>query len=377
LRSRRPASASATAVLSEKQQQAAAAPSAAKRQIKADTKKTVPDKKKARKQKQQAATAASPQPPMQRKLQPDLLLLGAHVSVAGGLHRAFANARAIGADSLALFVRNQRRWESKPLLPEEAAEFQSAMRSSGFKPEAALPHGSYLINCASPNAEVRRRSLTALIDEMDRCRRLGLQLYNLHPGSAGAANHDRPVAIERLADALAEALTTVPDVCLVLENAAGQGGSLGGSFTELGDILTAVRGRLPAATDADSRLGVCIDTCHAFAYGYDLRCRAGLDAAFAELAEALGHRPLLRGLHLNDSRGGLGSRVDRHADIGDGQLGAAAFRLLLRHPAVTAAAAARPLPMVLETPGVDRYGLQLAALRDLLRDPDEEGDGRE
>ena len=255
-------------------------------------------------------------------------LFGAHESVAGGLHTAFERIEKVGGKALQIFTRNQRQWDGAPVSPSESLAFAEAWKRWGSYPVAS--HASYLLNPASPSDELRRRSVLALAGELDRCRELNIPWVVLHPGARLDSTLEE--ALERAAEALDDAfgLSGGDGPLILLENTAGQGSGIGSSFGELAGIL--------ALSKKSERLGLCLDTCHAFAAGYDIRTRAGLDSALSQLD--LGRLKLL---HVNDSKGGLGARLDRHEHIGAGAIGADGFRNILRHPALAG------LPMVLET----------------------------
>ena len=229
--------------------------------------------------------------------------IGAHVSISGGVFNAPLNARAIGAAGFALFTKNQRQWHAPALAPEAVEEFKKNCTECGFVPEAILPHDSYLINLGQPDAEKRAVSLSAFIDELDRCRTLGLKMLNFHPGSHLRLVSERE-GCQIIASSVREALLQVPDVCAVFENTAGQGSNLGYTFAQLAQMLEAV--------NMPGRVGVCLDTCHACAAGYDLATEEGFEACFAEFDRLIGLE-FLRGMHLNDSKGVCGGKLDRHS----------------------------------------------------------------
>ncbi len=260
--------------------------------------------------------------------------VGAHVSTKGGVENAPLNAKAIGAKAFALFTRNQRQWRAKPLEPLQIETFKANLAEAGIAPRHVLPHDSYLINLAHPETAGLEKSRAAFVDEMRRCALLGLELLNFHPGS-----HLRKLseseALARVAASIDIALERVPGVTAVIETTAGQGSNLGYRFEHLAAIIDQVEDK--------SRVGVCIDTCHIFVAGYDLRTPAACEATFAEFDEVVGFR-YLRGMHLNDSKPGLGQRVDRHASLGAGHIGWEAFRYIMRD------ARFDEIPMVLETP---------------------------
>ncbi len=259
--------------------------------------------------------------------------VGAHVSTKGGVENAPINAHNIGAKAFALFTKNQRQWKGKPLTEESITAFKANLAEIGIAPEHVLPHDSYLINLGHPEKEARQKSRDAFLDEMQRCEQLGLQLLNFHPGS-----HLNQIDEEQCLDLIAEsvnwALEQTRGVVAVIENTAGQGSNLGYRFEHLARIIEQVEDK--------SRVGVCLDTCHTFTAGYDLRTPEACEATFAEFENVVGFR-YLRGMHLNDAKPELGSRVDRHESIGKGKVGLAAFRYIMNDPRF------EEIPMVLET----------------------------
>ena len=278
--------------------------------------------------------------------------LGAHQSIDGGLHRAVVRAREAGCEVLQVFTRNSNQWRAKNLAQEEIALFREALVREGIGGVAA--HGSYLINMASPDDVIYRRSVEALGLELDRCEALGIPSLVLHPGAHIGAGLEAGIA--RIAAAIDEALGERPGVAtrVLLEVWAGQGSTIGGRFEEIRDILGRVR--------EPERIGVCFDTCHAFAAGYDLRTRAAYDETFEAFDRAIGVGKIAA-FHLNDSKGELGCNLDRHEHIGKGWIGLEAFRLLLNDPRFT------NVPKYLETPkGLDlREDIEnLGALRALI-----------
>lgn len=258
-------------------------------------------------------------------------LLGAHMSIAGGLHRAVERAVALGCTALQIFTRNASQWQAKPLAEAEVARFRAAWRDSGIGPIAV--HDSYLINLASPDPALRQRSIRAFGEELDRCHRLGTGALVMHPGAHLGTGVE--AGLERLCDSFRHiAATAPPAVEILLENTAGQGTGLGADFAQLGEVMA----RVP-----ELQFGLCLDTCHAFAAGYDLSGEAGYAALMAEIDRCLG-LDRLRLIHVNDSKKPLGSRVDRHEHPGRGAIGLAAFRRLMRDPRLGA------VPKILETP---------------------------
>ncbi len=277
--------------------------------------------------------------------------IGAHVSAAGGVQNAPLNAGRIGATAFALFTKNQRQWRAKALAAEEIRAFQENCRRQGFGPRQILAHASYLINLGHPDREGLEKSRAALIDEMRRCRELGLLALNIHPGSRlGRITEEE--CLSRIARSISLALEEVPEVSVVIENTAGQGGHVGHRFEHLAAVLERVADR--------SRVRVCLDTCHAFAAGYDLASAEGYAETLARFEAVVGFS-CLAGLHLNDSRNALGSRVDRHAGIGQGALGLEAFRRIMRDPRFDG------IPLILETPDPDRWPEEIRLLRELAK----------
>jgi deoxyribonuclease IV len=270
---------------------------------------------------------------------PPMARLGAHVSVAGGTHKAFERGRDIGCDALQIFVKNANRWSGRPLAEDEIEAFRKAHEESGLP---VVAHASYLINLASPDPEIRDKSLAALIDELDRCDRLGVPGLVLHPGAHMREGVE--AGVERVARSLDQVHEARPalEVRVLLENTAGQGSTLGSDFDELGRVLERV--------DDPGRLGICFDSCHAFVAGYDLRDEAGYDATLEALDRAAG-LARLAAIHLNDALQPLGSRKDRHANILKGEIGAGFFARITHDDRFA------ELPMVLETPlGDDGLG---------------------
>ncbi len=273
--------------------------------------------------------------------------IGAHVSVAGGVARAPGNAAGIGANAFAFFTKNQRQWVGKPLTDEDITAFQDNCKTHDIKPEYILPHDSYLINLGHPEPEKLERSRSAFIDEMQRCEQLGLKRLNFHPGShLGKITEGE--CLSRIAESINEALASTAGVTAVIENTAGQGTNLGFRFEHLAAIIGQVRDR--------SRVGVCIDTCHAFSAGYDLRTAEGCDAVFEEFDQTVGFNRL-RGVHLNDSGKELGSRVDRHRSLGQGLLGIEVFKYIMRDERFD------DVPMILETIDASIWAEEIKLLR--------------
>jgi deoxyribonuclease-4 len=259
--------------------------------------------------------------------------VGAHVSAAGGVENAPLNAQKIGAKAFALFTKNQRQWVAKPLTEESIEAFKRNLDAVGIAPKHVLPHDSYLINLGHPEAEGIEKSRSAFIDEMARCNQLGLKLLNFHPG-AHLNKIDESKSLDRVAESINIALEKTSGVTAVIENTAGQGTNLGYSFEHLAQIIDGVEDK--------SRVGVCIDTCHTFTAGYDMRTLATSEQTFNDFGKIVGFE-YLRGMHLNDSKPDLGSRVDRHHSLGLGKLGLEVFKFIMND------ARFDEIPMVLET----------------------------
>ncbi len=273
--------------------------------------------------------------------------IGAHVSAAGGVEAAPVAAQALGANAFALFTRNQKAWVSKPLTTTNISEFRKRIAEAGFTAQQILPHDSYLINLGSPDPEGLEKSRRAFLDEMQRCEQLGLTLLNFHPGS-----HLKQISPEECLDRIAESinltLEATQGITAVIENTAGQGSNLGFRFEQLARIIAGVNDK--------SRVGVCIDTCHAFAAGYDLASPAGYDATFDEFDRVIGFDKL-RAMHLNDSKKECGSHVDRHESIGQGCIGEAFFARLMADPRFD------DRPLILETPNPEIWAEEISWLR--------------
>ncbi len=275
--------------------------------------------------------------------------IGAHVSASGGVENAPQNAAAIGASAFALFTKNQRQWMAANLTEEPIALFQSRCAEHGFTAAQILPHDSYLINLGHPEEEGLEKSRSAFIDEMLRCEQLGLDRLNFHPGS-----HLKKISPEESLDRIAEsiniALEKSKGVTAVIENTAGQGSNLGFSFYHLAYIINRVEDR--------SRVGVCLDTCHTFAAGYDLTTEQACDATFEEFEQVVGFE-YLRGMHLNDAMKGIGSRVDRHAPLGEGMIGLRCFEYIMGDARFDG------IPLILETPDESRWSEEIKMLREM------------
>ena len=274
--------------------------------------------------------------------------IGAHVSIAGGVQNAVANAVELGATAIGMFTRNQRIWNQRPLSEEDAAAFRDALDEHGFAPHHVLPHDSYLINLGSSDPEVVAKSRAAFLDEMSRCQMLGLRYLNFHPGApkqGAALSVER--CIEQIAGYVNETLEQTEGVTAVVECTAGQGTNVGRTFAELAALIERI--------GDPGRAGVCLDTCHLFAAGYDLRTRDGYERMLEEFDATVGLRHL-RGWHLNDSKGDLGSRVDRHAAIGAGLIGREPFTWIVQDPRFD------EMPLILETPEPENWAKEIAEL---------------
>ncbi len=272
--------------------------------------------------------------------------VGAHTSASGGVFNAAKNAKEIGAKAFALFTKNQKRWEAKPLDGETIDKFQRALDDAGILPKHVLPHDSYLINLGHPDEQKLIKSRMAFIDELERCEQLGLDRLNFHPGShleklTKKQKEDTELITEienKCLDVIAESINIALDktsgVKAVIENTAGQGSNLGYKFEHLASIIEKVEDK--------SRVGVCIDTCHMFTAGYDIRTREAYDATWKSFADIVGFE-YLSGMHINDSKPPLGSRVDRHHSLGQGEIGLDAFGFIMNDERMD------DIPLVLET----------------------------
>lgn len=271
------------------------------------------------------------------------------MAVAGGVSSAPVNAAAIGAKAFALFTRNPSRWTSKPISDKEAEAFKRNCEVYGYSPACILPHDSYLINLGSPDAAKLAQSREAFLDEFRRCEQLGLTMLNFHPGSH-LNQMDADACLDLIAESINATLALTQGVKAVIENTAGQGSNLGFSFAQIARIIDGVEDK--------SRVGVCIDTCHTFAAGYDIAADEGYEAVWKEFDETVGLN-YLSGMHLNDSKKGLGSRVDRHESLGKGAIGARLFELLMNDPRTD------NIPLILETPDDSLWADEIAWLYSL------------
>ena len=275
--------------------------------------------------------------------------IGAHVSISGGVENAPLNAASIGATAFALFTKNQRQWSAPGYSAEQIAAFKENCRKYDFTPAQILPQDSYLINLGQPDKVKRDKALAAFVDELTRCQQLGLDRLNFHPGSTLKLISEAE-GCRIIGETVRAALDEVPEVTAVFENTAGQGSNLGYSFDQLAAMIEAV--------DRPERVGVCIDTCHAFAAGYDLSTAEGFEQTFAEFDSKIGFK-YLRGMHLNDAKGVLGQKLDRHDSLGKGNLGFAAFERIVTDKRFDG------IPLILETPDEAIWHQEIAALQEL------------
>lgn len=265
--------------------------------------------------------------------------VGLHVSIAGSIDNAVDNARESNCDTFQIFTRNPRGWKYADLDPEEVKSFKEKLRQTGIGP--VVSHMPYLANLACPEDELYEKSKATLLAEVDRCEQLGVSYVVTHLGSH--LGRGREGGLERLTNALSLAAKRARDTQILLENMAGQANSMGSTFKDVKEILDGVKRK--------ERVGVCLDTCHCYAAGQDLHTEKSVDATLAKFNETIGF-DRLRIVHLNDSKGGLGSGLDRHEHIGMGYIGREGFKAFLHHPAI------RELPMILETPEDERRDAQ-------------------
>lgn len=277
--------------------------------------------------------------------------IGAHVSAAGGVEFAVERAHQIGATAFALFTKNQRQWNAAPLTDESIENFKAACLKYHYTSAQILPHDSYLINLGHPEQQPLEKSRAAFIDEMRRCEQLGLTLLNFHPGSH-LKKIDETDCLKRIAESINIALDKTKNVVAVIENTAGQGSNLGFKFEQLAAII--------ADVDDKKRVGVCIDTCHAFVAGYDLRTTETCEQTFAEFTDIVGFN-YLRGMHLNDAKSAFASRVDRHASLGEGNIGAIAFSYIMADRRFN------NIPLILETTNPAIWPQEIAWLKSQVK----------
>ncbi|WP_140919270.1 deoxyribonuclease IV [Limnobaculum xujianqingii] len=273
--------------------------------------------------------------------------VGAHVSASGGLDQAVIRAHELEATAFALFTKNQRQWRAAPLTEEVISDFRRACEQYHYSSAQILPHDSYLINLGHPVEEALQKSRDAFIDEMERCQQLGLTLLNFHPGSH-LMQIDEDECLKRIAESINIALDRTQNVVAVIENTAGQGSNLGFKFEHLAAIINDVEDK--------TRVGVCIDTCHAFAAGYDLRTEEDCEKTFTRFSDIVGFN-YLRGMHLNDAKSEFGSRVDRHNSLGEGNIGKTVFSYIMRDERFD------NIPLILETINPDIWKDEIAWLK--------------
>ena len=277
--------------------------------------------------------------------------VGAHVSASGGVENAVKNAVEIGAKAFALFTKNQRQWAAAPLSPKSIKSFRELCEKHDFQPFQILPHNSYLQNLGHPEKENLEKSRDAFIDELQRCEQLGLDRLNFHPGS-----HLNKISEEECLNTIAESINIALDktngVIAVIENTAGQGTNMGHKFEQIAHIIERVEDK--------SRVGVCIDTCHSYSAGYDLAHKEVFEKTFKHFDYVIGFK-YLKGMHLNDSKKELGSRVDRHDNIGMGTIGEEVFRLIMNDPRFD------NIPMVLETPNEELWKQEIELLYSFIQ----------
>jgi deoxyribonuclease IV len=276
--------------------------------------------------------------------------IGAHVSASGGVENAPLNAHQIGAGAFALFTKNQRQWYAAPLSQTSIIKFRENCEKFGYKPFQILPHDSYLINLGHPEKGPLEKSRGSFLDEMQRCEQLGLNRLNFHPGS-----HLQLASIEESLKIIAESINIALDktkgVTAVIENTAGQGSNLGHTFEEIKYIIDNIKDK--------SRVGVCIDTCHAYTSGYDIKTAEGFTETFNLFERIIGFR-YLKGMHLNDSKKEFATRVDRHENLGKGFLGEEVFRLIMNDVRFD------DMPLILETPDESLWETEIKKLYSLI-----------
>jgi deoxyribonuclease-4 len=277
--------------------------------------------------------------------------VGAHVSASGGVENAPVNANNIGAKAFAFFTKNQRQWFASPYKEENIINFKARCEEFGYSASNILPHSSYLINLGNPTDEGVKKSRQAFFDEMQRCEQLGITLLNFHPGS-----HLNEISVEKCLDRIAESINMALDrttgVCAVLENTAGQGTNLGHTFEQLAHIIDKVEDK--------SRVGVCLDTAHTLAAGYEIRTRETYDETFNKFDDIVGFS-YLKGMHINDSKKELASRVDRHDSLGKGLMNMDLFSFIMNDPRMD------NLPLILETPDESLWAEEIQLLYSLQK----------
>lgn len=276
--------------------------------------------------------------------------IGAHVSAAGGVENAPINAHKIGAKAFAFFTKNQRQWKAAPLTEKSIKLFKERCDELGFKSNHILPHDSYLINLGHPEEEGLTKSRVAFLDEMQRCEQLGIDRLNFHPGSH-LNKVDVDACLDRIAESINISLNQTKGVTAVIENTAGQGSNLGYNFEQIAHIIDKVEDK--------SRVGVCIDTAHTLAAGYEIRTEESFIATFEQFEKIIGIH-YLKGIHLNDSKKELGTKVDRHDSIGEGVMGMKVFELIMKDKRFD------NMPIILETPNESLWEEEIKTLYQLI-----------
>lgn len=277
------------------------------------------------------------------------LFIGAHTSAQGGVHHALLEGQSIGATTIQLFTANQKTWHTKPISDEEVARWEEALEQTGL--QKIMSHDSYLINLGSPSPESQEKSIQAFKNEIQRCHQLKLDFLNFHPGAALDSSEDQ--CLKQIVESISqvEEMAAQGPTRLLIEATAGQGSSVGHKFEHLGYLVEHLHKKVP--------IGVCIDTCHIFAAGYDIRTKEGWEQTLKEFDRSVGLK-YLYALHLNDSKNPLGSRKDRHAPLGEGEIGIEGFAAIMQNDHL------KHLPMYLETPdGVELWKKEIALLRKL------------
>jgi deoxyribonuclease-4 len=272
-------------------------------------------------------------------------LIGAHISIAKGLYTVQKQMDILKCETCAIFLKNQRRFKSSELNKLEIEKFKEAVKN----PEVILPHGSYLINLANP--ESFEKNMECFLDDLKRCNQLGIKLYNFHPGS-DVKKLGTSMAVKHIANNLNKAIEVVPEVIICIENMAGQGNVIGRTFEELGMIIKEIKDK--------ERIGITLDTCHLFAGGYDIRTEESFEKVMKEFDAKVGLK-YLKGMHLNDSKAALGSRVDRHESIGKGMIGLDAFKYIM------GSSYFEDIPMILETPDPEKYKSEIELLKSFIK----------
>jgi deoxyribonuclease IV len=273
--------------------------------------------------------------------------IGPHISIAGGVWNAPSRAKELGATGFGMFTKNQRQWKAKDLTEEDINRFQEALKESGYGADAILPHDSYLINLGHPEPEKLEKSRNAFTDEVGRVEQLGLRYLNFHPGSH-LKSIEPEACLDRIGESLNQTIDKTESAVLVIENTAGQGSNLGNRFEEIARIIDGVKDK--------TRVGVCLDTCHLFAAGYDLRTKESMEAVWADFDRLIGFT-FLKGMHLNDAKSDYASRVDRHHSLGEGNMGWEPFKKIMANPRFDG------IPLVLETINEELWPAEVQQLR--------------